>query len=98
MAYTEVTLVVEGAVDQEWQVGPDGSLQDLVNNLDKEQAKEGWTGQLYVLHHEHEPPPADLGPVDDLDALGCECAQYAQDHRPYRVWGPAQTVTPETGP
>jgi hypothetical protein len=71
--YAEVTLVVEGAVEEEMFFYDGALLQGWIDNVDQEQQAEGWSGYLTVLWHDH--------PMGD-----CECVQYVQDHRPYKTW------------
>lgn len=74
MAYAEVTVVVNGAVEQQLNIHDDALLTDFIDQEANEAASHGYPTQVYILYHEHH------------DETPCECAQYVQDHRPAYEW------------
>ena len=75
-AWMDVTVVVDGAVDRELVVGSFDQLLETMREISEAAKADGLPTQVYVLEHEHA-----FGP--------CECAQYAQDHKPYWEWNVA---------
>lgn len=72
MAYTAVSVVVEGAVDDDRTFLDDdpGAFDVFIDKLRGEQAENGLNYAVYVLHHDHD---------EDIE---CSCIEYLQDHRP----------------
>lgn len=81
MRYADVSVIVEGALDQETTVKNETELQRYVAVLQIDANKQGFTAEVYVVWHEHEA----YGNVD----ADCDCIQYVTDHSPYA------TVEPE---
>lgn len=75
-SWMDVTVVVDGAVDREFMTGSYDQLVETLRKVGDAAKVDGLPTQVYVLEHEHA-----FGP--------CECAQYVQDHAPYREWNAA---------
>lgn len=70
--FYEVTLIVEGAMDETKLLDSETQIDDYVAGLRQEHnrisAESVW--EVYVLKHEHSP------------MVECECGQYLADHHP----------------
>ena len=80
--YDELWTVVEGAVDEEWEVTTLAEYDAVVASVD-----EWWTPgdpmvRLFSVSHGHDPLTMDE--VDD--GAECHCAQLEQSHLPIREW------------
>lgn len=74
MAYADVAVVVDGAIDQE-EVFHDYLLMDAFIEETLEEAEaDGFSVEIFILYHEHAPNP------------DCCCAQYAADHKPAHTY------------
>lgn len=74
--YAEITVIVEGAVDEEFIATDETILSEQMRELEEEACDSGYTFEVHRQDHDHE------------QGIDCECAQYATDHRPYRVFNP----------
>ena len=90
MGYTEVTVIVDGALSEE------RTFEDVGESNLMELFIDGWkqskwdidetTVEIYKLHHDHEPMGNDssLEGVDPYpNENECMCIQYLTDHTPY---------------
>jgi hypothetical protein len=75
--YTEVTVIVEGAVDGTTNFGPnDKSLMEaFIEAIERDAKEDGLRTEVYVQYHGH-----------SLRVEDCVCAQYEQDGRPTYSW------------
>jgi hypothetical protein len=72
MAYADVTVIVDGALEEQ-QSFTDYLLQnEYIEQIKAEALGDGYPTEIYVLEHDHDPN-------DDY----CACAQYRTDHHPY---------------
>ncbi len=85
MAYTEVYTVVDGALDEEFDI-EDGFIGESVFDFDgwldelKHAANtQNFTVDVYEIEHEH-----------DEDDGECSCVQYLTDHHPSYTFGPEE--------
>lgn len=67
--YVEVSVVVDGALEETETFRDESLMLDYVRTVQDEANGHGYRTEVYVLEHDHE--PAD-----------CSCVQYVQDHRP----------------
>jgi len=91
--YDELWTVVDGVVDEEWEVTCPVQLETIVDSIDR-----WWTPivvddsgvasgchelvQLFSVSHGHDPLTA-----EDVDeGYECVCAQMEQSHLPIREW------------
>ena len=72
MAYADVDLIIDGALDESTTVSSTAQLSRLVAKWDKECKSAKVRGEVRVLWHGH--------PMSDED---CVCAQYEVDHHPH---------------
>ncbi len=75
MTYATVTVMVDGALEDECDIHDYLLLEEFISSIGDEAIGHGYPTELFVLHHEH----ANTG--DE-----CHCIQYAQDLRPTHVW------------
>lgn len=76
MAFAEVTVVVDGAVEETATFYDYAILTEFVNEVEDDARGHGYRTEIYVQYHDHE------------DEGECECAQFEQDHSPYLVVNP----------
>ena len=77
MAYAEVSVIVDGALDKE-ETFHDYALQaEFIDSVREDARSDGYPTEVYILDHDHD----HLG-----DGEECACIQYAQDHRPAHAW------------
>jgi len=81
--YDELWTVVDGAIDQDWEITTSSEFDAVVASVD-----EWWTPddgpmvRLFSVSHGHDPLTA-----DDVDqGAECHCAQLEQSHLPIREW------------
>lgn len=74
--YWSASVVVDGALEHEDDVSPEG-LDELLKKTKDEASADGLPTEVFAIWHEHAPR------TDDDDAEDV-CAQYATDHRP--IW------------
>ena len=82
MTYATLSVVIDGAVDEEDDYFDQTLLDDRLWHLAEESQAHGYPTSVYVLYHDH-----------DRSVVDCECVQYLQDHRPlaeYNVGYPAE--------
>lgn len=77
MAYTEITVIVGGAVDQTETFDYDDifevvKLYGFIADTQREAAEHPELIELYELKHDH-----------DKDVEECMCIQYVTDHKPF---------------
>jgi hypothetical protein len=72
-AYAEVTVIVDGALDQEITFTDETLMRDFIDKIREDAESDGYPTEVFVLYHEHEPGD-------------CECVQYVTDHRPAYAW------------
>jgi hypothetical protein len=75
MAYYQVDVIVEGALDDSFEFSKETQVRTLAKNLGVQCAHDGLATEMYVLYHSHAPT-----------ALECHCIQDAQDHHPEYSW------------
>lgn len=73
MAYAEVSVIVDGALDEEATFYDETLMNDWLHHLKDESIGHGYPTEVYVRYHEHE-------------LSECECAQYETDHNPAYKW------------
>jgi hypothetical protein len=71
MAYAEVTVIVDGAVEQEETFHDYLLMDEFINGIREEARGDGYPTEIRVLEHGH---------ADDGEE--CACAQYKTDHHP----------------
>jgi hypothetical protein len=72
MAYSEISVVVDGALEEE-QTFTDYLLEaEYLDRIEEEATDHGYPTEVFRLYHEHNPSDED-----------CGCIQYVQDHHPY---------------
>ena len=80
--YDELWTVVDGAVDQEWEVTTPVEYDAVVASVDEWWTPEGPSVGLFSIRHGHDPLTA-----EDVDqGCECHCAQLEQSHLPIREW------------
>ena len=78
MNYDEVSVIIDGALDEERTFTLPDQLPDeeaFLAELKREADSAGFTADIYLTYHPH--APAD-----------CECSQFATDHSPAYTYGP----------
>lgn len=75
MTYADVTVVVDGAVEQEEQFTDYLLLEQFIDGVREDAEGDGYPTEVYVLYHEHEPGEDE-----------CTCVQYVTDHHPQYQW------------
>lgn len=73
-AYTDVTLVVDGALDSETRYADDALMQQEIDLLRIEAEQIGATFEIFLVVHNHAPTNE------------CGCVEALQDHRPSFVF------------
>jgi hypothetical protein len=68
--YAEVTVIVDGAMEDCEIFHDDTLLSEFVDTIREEAESDGYPTQIFVQYHDHEV-------ADD-----CECAQFETDHHP----------------
>lgn len=81
--YTELTLIVEGALEESQIFYPaDGSIMDAWIEACEEAAQlDGMESEIFKLEHNHEVTLAD-----------CTCAQFVTDHHPIHHWNKKEAM------
>jgi hypothetical protein len=72
MTYADVSLVVEGALDNQSVAYTETDVDEYVQAAEAEAKADGLHTEVYVLWHEH-----------DETNEECACVQYLTDHHPY---------------
>jgi len=67
--YADVTVIVDGAVEEEERFTDEAMMRDYIAGIEEEQVGHGYPVEVYVIEHDHAPAE-------------CECHQYVQDGRP----------------
>jgi hypothetical protein len=75
MTYTQVDVIVEGALDSSEVYFNDESLTYALQQLKTEAENLHFVAEVYTLFHDH-----------SID-VECECVQYVTDHHPTVVYG-----------
>jgi hypothetical protein len=75
MAYAEVTVIVDGAVEQEETFHDYLLMNAFIDGVREDAAGDGYPTEVYVMEHEH-----------DETGQECSCAQYVADHHPRHAW------------
>ena len=72
MAYAQVDVIVEGALDESVFLNSDSAIDTFVSKVERDAEADGLATEVYVLWHQHD------------EAIDCEgnCVQYLTDHRP----------------
>lgn len=74
--FAEVTVIVDGAVDDEITVTDQAVLSAVIAGIGADAEADGITAEVYIQWHDH-----------PMDYAGeCVCAQYATDHHPDYVF------------
>ncbi|PZR66789.1 MAG: hypothetical protein DLM66_12875 [Candidatus Dormiibacter spiritus] len=81
MAYADVSVVVNGALDEERTFTDQLLLDDYVAQVGEEAGGDGYPTEVFVVWHEHDP-----------DVEECECAQFLTNHHPYAAWNTGKGV------
>jgi hypothetical protein len=74
MAYADVTVIVEGAVEEDSIFTDEVRLRKYIGQIEEQAKGDGYHTEVFILRHEHSP---------DVE---CECAQYVTDGRPAYEW------------
>ena len=72
--YAELTVIVDGAVEEEATFADETLVTEFLNGLEREAEGDGVRMEIHRLDHDH------------ARGMDCDCAQYATDHHPYRVF------------
>lgn len=76
MAYSEVSVVVEGAEEENLTFADDALMKDYIERIRQEAEADGYPTEVFITYHEH------AGwPYSD-----CDCKQYETDHKPAYSW------------
>jgi hypothetical protein len=68
-AYADVSVVVDGALEEEHRFTDEALMTDYIRTVQDEAEGHGYRTEVFILEHDHEPAE-------------CECIQYVQDHKP----------------
>ena len=80
--YDELWTVVDGAIDQEWEITTSSEYDAVVASVDGWWTPDGPMVRLFSISHGHDPLTA-----EDVDqGAECVCAQYEQSHLPIHEW------------
>ena len=79
--YTEVSVVVDGALEEEQTFHDYLLLNEYVATIEDDAKSHGYLTQVYIIEHEH----ADLEGDEE-----CVCVQYLTDHHPSYSWNTAE--------
>jgi hypothetical protein len=75
MAFAEVTVIVDGAVDRTELFTSEKGVANFIKVVRAEAQADGVPTQVFVLWHFH-----------DVTQTECECVQYQTDGRPLYEW------------
>lgn len=70
--YADVSVIVEGALEEEATFHDETLMRDWIAHVIEDLRADGVSGQVYVVHHDHDESDED-----------CACVQYLTDHRPF---------------
>jgi hypothetical protein len=73
MAYAEVEVIVNGALDSTETFFDETLLSERIEQIRQDAESDGYPTEVFITHHEHDPRE-------------CECAQYVTDHHPAYSW------------
>lgn len=73
--YTQMTVIVDGALDYEQDYYDYVMLDDAIRNVREDALDDGYHTEIYLIHHDHHP-----------DGEECTCVQHLQDHNPAYVF------------
>jgi hypothetical protein len=77
MAYADVSVIVDGALEESETFHDETLMNDYIGKIEDEAKDHGYETQIYVVFHEHE----------DLEGdQECQCIQYLTDHHPYATF------------
>ena len=76
-AYAEVSVIVNGALEEEETFTDYLLLEEYVKNIESDAEDHGYLTEVHIVQHEHEPLQGD----DE-----CACVQYLTDHHPTYVY------------
>lgn len=71
MAYADVTVIIDGAVEEEHTFSDEAFMLDYIRTIQDEAGSHGYLTEVYILNHEH-----------SLTDDECGCVEYLQDHSP----------------
>lgn len=74
MAYYQVDVIVEGALDDSFEFKSRERVEQLAKTVGEAADADGLATEIFVLYHPHNPGPE------------CHCIQEAQDHHPEYSW------------
>ena len=72
MTYADVSVIVDGALDESETFFDCLVMGEYLESIQSEAKSHGYPTSVFVLYHEHE----------ETDE-GCDCIQYLQDHHPW---------------
>ena len=77
MAYAELSVIVDGALETEETFHDETLMSARVEEIKEDARGDGYPTEVFILYHEH----------DDLTGdQECACVQYVTDHRPAYAW------------
>jgi len=68
--YAEVTVIVDGALEESQTFHDEALMRDFIDTIREEAEGHGYLTEVFVMYHDH------------ADGIDCECAQYVTDHHP----------------
>ncbi len=71
MAYAEVEVIVNGALEETEYFHDETLMHSFINEIKREATDHGYSTDIYVLWHGH-----------NMDSEECFCSQYQIDGRP----------------
>ena len=80
--YTEVTVVVDGALDDWCTFTNEDTMLQYISEVEAAAKEDGLPTQVHTLFHEHDEITAEEADAGDE----CSCIQYLQSHLPTYEW------------
>jgi hypothetical protein len=77
MVYATVTVLVDGALEQEDTFFDETAMRAWIDGVGQDAVADGYPTEVYIVEHAHA--------WDDTDDE-CTCAQYLTDHHPAYQW------------
>jgi len=74
MAYADVDVIVNGALEESRTFHDETLMNHYIGEIEDEASDHGYLTEVYVVWHEHD---------DDIE---CECVQYLTSHKPYATF------------
>lgn len=77
MAYAEVEVVVDGAVEKLETFHDEALMREFIDSIREDAEGDGYPTEVFVQYHDHD---------DLLEDQECACTQYLTDHKPAYSW------------